>query len=289
VQEGYGELPAGFSLFKCTDSIEQKPSVAYYARIQLGARDLEFRTDTTKGRRITPSQFHERNGQPLLVVNGTFFDAASNNLNIVMNRGEVLVPNIREAGHGKDSSYKITRSAIGVSSRRKADVAWIYSDTARNRSYAFQQKPGFWVDNSHAYTKKQLEQHYRQRMRRWKMETAIGGGPVLVQNGRIMITNDEERLFTGNARQDRHPRTAMGYTGDGDLIILAVEGRNKGVAEGASLVHLANMLIALGCVEAVNLDGGGSTCMLVNGKQTIKPSDVTGQRPVPAVFIVRSR
>lgn len=287
VKEGYGELPDGFRLFKCTDSIEQKPSVAFYAHIRLADRDFQFMTDTTRGRRITPLQYYERNTRPLLVVNGTFFDAASNNLNIVVNKGMVLVPNIREAGHGKDSSYKITRSAIGISPNGTADVAWIYSDTTSHRTYAFQKKPGFWVDNSHAYTKKQLEQHYRQRMRRWKMQTAIGGGPVLVQDGKIMITNDEERLFTGHARHDRHPRTAMGYTADGYLVILVVEGRNKGIAEGASLVHLADMLIGLGCVEAVNLDGGGSSCMLVNGKQTIKPSDVTGQRPVPAVFIVR--
>jgi exopolysaccharide biosynthesis protein len=46
-------------------------------------------------------------------------------------------------------------------------------------------------------------------------------------------------------------------------------------------------LIDLGAVEAINLDGGGSSCLLINGKETIKPSDPTGQRPVPAVFFVK--
>jgi exopolysaccharide biosynthesis protein len=48
-------------------------------------------------------------------------------------------------------------------------------------------------------------------------------------------------------------------------------------------------MLDLGCVEAMNLDGGGSSCMLVNGKETIKPSDKEGQRPVPAVLAIQRR
>ena len=60
------------------------------------------------------------------------------------------------------------------------------------------------------------------------MRTAIGGGPVLLQNGEIKITNNEELKFAGKAINDKHPRTAMGYTKDGKLIILMIEGRNPG-------------------------------------------------------------
>jgi exopolysaccharide biosynthesis protein len=109
---------------------------------------------------------------------------------------------------------------------------------------------------------------------------------MLVQDGKIRITNNEEVMFTGKAIDDRHPRTVIGYTRDQKLIILAVEGRNKGVAEGATLTQLAEIMISLGCVEALNLDGGGSSCLLVNGRETIKPSDKTGQRPVPAVLLI---
>jgi exopolysaccharide biosynthesis protein len=79
----------------------------------------------------------------------------------------------------------------------------------------------------------------------------------------------------------------MGYTKDGKLIVLVVQGRAPGVAEGADLEQEAAILKDLGCVEALNLDGGGSSCLLVNGKETIKPSDKEGERPVPAVFIIR--
>ncbi|MBL7727880.1 MAG: phosphodiester glycosidase family protein, partial [Dinghuibacter sp.] len=136
---------------------------------------------------------------------------------------------------------------------------------------------------------KQYRRSKHRRFKLWKVETAIGGGPVLLQNGEIRITNEEEMMFTGKAINDRHPRTAMGYTANGQLIILVIQGRFPGVAEGASLVQEAQILKDLGCVEALNLDGGGSSCMLVNGKETIKPSDKGIQRAVPAVFMIRKK
>lgn len=67
---------------------------------------------------------------------------------------------------------------------------------------------------------------------------------------------------------------------------MVIEGRHPGIAEGATLTQEARLFKDIGCIEALNLDGGGSSCMLVNGKETIKPSDKVGQRPVPAVFLI---
>ena len=123
-------------------------------------------------------------------------------------------------------------------------------------------------------------------LRKWKMQTAVGGGPVLLQNGEIKVTNNEELKFANKAINDKHPRTAMGYTKDGKLIILMIEGRSK-IAGGATLTQMAQLFKDLGCAEALNLDGGGSSCLLVNGKETIKVSDKEGQRAVPAVFVIK--
>jgi len=120
------------------------------------------------------------------------------------------------------------------------------------------------------------------------MRTAIGGGPVLVKDGLVNVTNEEEQMFV-NGEKDVHPRTAMGYTARRQLIILAIQGRFPGKAEGATLAEEAKILADLGCVEALNLDGGGSSCVLVNGRETIQPSDKGGQRAVPAVFIIREK
>lgn len=119
------------------------------------------------------------------------------------------------------------------------------------------------------------------------MKTAVGGGPVLVQNGKVKITNNEELKFGGKAINDKHPRTCMGYTSDGRLIVMVIQGRFPGIAEGGTLTQQAQLLVELGCVEALNLDGGGSSCLLINGKETITPSDKEGERAVPAVFIIK--
>lgn len=285
----FGELPSSVHVFTTTDLIDGKPNIAYYVIADLKDRKLNFTTDTTYHRRFTPQQFYEKNQQPLLVVNGTFFDFATNrNLNAVIKNGKLVSYNVHSTAlKGKDTMlYMHTfRSAIGITKKRKADVAWLYTDSSARFAKAFQQVPGFYKDSLPAVMNKTLQN----RSVKWKMQAAIAGGPVLIQNGKVDVSNNEERMFIGKAIDDKHPRTAMGYTADGKLIILVVQGRMPGIAEGASLTQLAKLLLDLGCVEALNLDGGGSSCMLVNGKETIKPSDKEGQRSVPAVFIIENK
>ena len=284
----FGELPRGIRVFKTTDSLAGRPFIAFYAEVELKDKSLLFSTDTTRRRRITPSRFYERNNKPPVVVNGTFFSFTTNqNLNIVVNRGDLLSYNVASAKSRITGEYYYpTRSAIGISRKRKADVAWLFTDTANFRAFAFQQGPvlakGKTPDPS-IYDLKTLDP-----WKYWKVRTAIGGGPVLVQAGKIRITNKEEQLFLGG-ETDLHPRTAMGYTNKDKLIILVVEGRNPGIAMGATLEELAAIMVSLGCEEAVNLDGGGSSTMLVNGKPTIKPSDKEGERPLPSVFMVNTK
>ena len=127
----------------------------------------------------------------------------------------------------------------------------------------------------------------RAEFKPWKVRTAVGGGPILVQAGEIAISNNQELKFVGKAINDLHPRTAMGYTADNQLIFMVIEGRFPGKSEGVSLVDEAQLLKDIGCVEALNLDGGGSSCLLINGKETIQPSDKEGQRPVPAVMLIK--
>ena len=163
-------------------------------------------------------------------------------------------------------------------------LPWLYTDSSDATSYATQNVIGAIKDSIQHPSKKQMLK--AGLFHKWKVNTAVGGGPVLLQNGEIKITNNEELKFTGKAINDKHPRTAMGYAKDGKLIFMVIEGRFPNKAEGATLTQEAQLLKELGCIEALNLDGGGSSCLLINGKQTITPSDKEGQRPVPAVFIV---
>ena len=298
----YQPLPASVHIFKTTDTLDGKPNIAYYIIADLKDKKLLFDADTTLNRRFTPLQFYQKNSQPLVVVNCTFFSFATNqNLNVVIKDGRMVGYSIHTiAGHGKDTlTYRHpTGSAIGISKRRNADIAWLYADTAMKYPVAFERTPELLKDSFPWVSKFSFapELHHLPKTEKrrgikdkWKMKTAVGGGPVLLQNGEVRITNNDELKFAGKAIDDKHPRTAMGYTKDNKLIILVVQGRFPGVAEGATLGHEAKILQDLGCWEALNLDGGGSSCMLVNGKETIKPSDTAGQRAVPAVFIIKNK
>lgn len=299
----FGPLPSSVHVYKTTDLLDGKPNIAYYVEADLKDKKLDFTADTTYKRRLTPSQFYEKNENSLLVVNTTFFSFATNqNLNVVIKNGKLVSYNIHSlAGKGKDTlTYRHPFGiAIGINKKRQIDIAWLYTDSSLKYPYTRQAPvkavrdsiPGFSKPAAEKAILQSFDNNTRARMSfpAWKMRTAVGGGPVLLQNGEIKVTNNEELKFAGKAIDDKHPRTAMGYTKDNKLIILVVEGRHSGVAEGATLTQLAQLFKDLGCWEALNLDGGGSSCMLVNGKETIKVSDATGQRPVPAVFIIREK
>lgn len=299
-------LPPSVHVYRTTDPLDGKPNIAYYLEADLKDRHLEFTVDTTYKRRMTPAKFYEKNNQPLLVVNTTFFSFATNqNLNVVIKDGKLVGYNIHTInGRGNDTfTYRHPfGGAIGISGNREADVAWVYTDSSHKNILASQSARRILTDSSPILSvsrvksmKRSIRIHprkksdYKRMFFNWKMETAVGGGPVLLQNGEIRITNNEELKFAGKAIDDKHPRTGMGYTLNNKLIILVIEGRNPGKAEGASLTQEAQIFKDLGCREALNLDGGGSSCMLVNGKETIRVSDASGQRPVPAVFIIRRK
>jgi exopolysaccharide biosynthesis protein len=288
----YQPLPSSVHVYFTNEPIDTAPFRAYYLIADLKDKKIDFTADTTLGRRFTPTQFHQKNDQPLVVVNCTFFSFATNqNLNVVIKDGKLVAYNVHTIpGRGKDTlTYrKVFGSAIGISKKRKADIAWTFTDSSMSTAAAIQEPlmplRDSFVEHSLDYTLLQSV-----NFKKWEVQTAVGGGPVLLQKGEMRITNNEELKFAGKAINDKHPRTAMGYTKDDKLIILVVQGRFPGIAEGATLGQEAQILKDLGCWEALNLDGGGSSCMLVNGKETIKPSDKEGQRAVPAVFMILTR
>ena len=89
--------------------------------------------------------------------------------------------------------------------------------------------------------------------------TAIGGYGDLLRDGTAVSPQEKQKFI-----DDLHPRTALG-TDDGGrtLILVVVDGRQPGYSEGVSLNELAEMMRLLGADDAVNLDGGGSTTMVV--------------------------
>ncbi len=113
-------------------------------------------------------------------------------------------------------------------------------------------------------------------------QTAIGGGPILVRNGA------EEHWSVGkgtNSLAGRNPRTALGFNSR-YLYLVEVDGRQKGLSLGMTFAELANLMKSIGCTDAMNLDGGGSSTFWLNGKVMNSPSDKHERAVANALIIV---
>jgi hypothetical protein len=107
---------------------------------------------------------------------------------------------------------------------------------------------------------------------------AVGGFPELIRDGADVLGTQAVRPAFG---EQRHPRTAVGWTADGSrLFLVIVDGRQAPYSDGMSLSELVWLFRRLGAHHAVNLDGGGSTAMVVHGRLANRPSDADGERPV---------
>jgi exopolysaccharide biosynthesis protein len=123
---------------------------------------------------------------------------------------------------------------------------------------------------------------------RWdQIRQAVGGGPRLLINGQFaaaQFTGLEG--FAGSLTDRRHPRTAIGVLGDGRVVVLVADGRRPSHSLGMTLLELAAELRRLGAVEAMNLDGGGSSVLVAGGRVVTVPSEETGERAVADALVV---
>ncbi|MDQ6658209.1 MAG: phosphodiester glycosidase family protein [Actinomycetota bacterium] len=120
--------------------------------------------------------------------------------------------------------------------------------------------------------------------------TVVNGGPQLVQHGDLFVTQSRDGMvhaadpsFAYGWALQRNPRTFAGVDAKGRTLLVTVDGRQS-TALGLSLQEEARVAKALGMVQAMNLDGGGSTAMAIDGRLISHPSDKAGERPVGDVI-----
>lgn len=114
----------------------------------------------------------------------------------------------------------------------------------------------------------------------------LGAGPRLLEGGQVKVNAEAER-FQPDVAQGRAPRTAVGVTPGGKWLLVTVDGRDSGRSVGLTLTELAGLMKELGAVDALNLDGGGSTTIYARGAVLNRPSDGS-ERPVSNALAVWS-
>ena len=117
------------------------------------------------------------------------------------------------------------------------------------------------------------------------VETSVGGHPVLLRGGQVLDLNHSDPKI-----RDRHPRTLGGRTAGGDLLLLTVDGRQPGHSQGITLVEAQHLLLSLGAVDGINLDGGGSSTFVTACHSgwcvRNRPSDGSERRVTVALALV---
>jgi exopolysaccharide biosynthesis protein len=120
-----------------------------------------------------------------------------------------------------------------------------------------------------------------------KVTQAVGAGPCLVKNGEIYMTTLGEE-FGSDVAGGRAPRTALGITKDGRALLVVVDGRSR-ASVGYTLLELARFMLEQGAVEAMNLDGGGSSQMIVGDQIVNAPSDGRERRLGAGIAVMKTR
>ena len=116
--------------------------------------------------------------------------------------------------------------------------------------------------------------------------TIVGAGPELLRNGQLHVTDVQEQ-FPSDIAKGRAPRTALGIKADGKIILMVIDGRQSH-SIGTTLTETAQLLQKFGAVNGFNLDGGGSSEMVLQGQILNSPSD-GGERPVGSGLILTRR
>ncbi|MFV0388056.1 MAG: phosphodiester glycosidase family protein [Pyrinomonadaceae bacterium] len=115
-------------------------------------------------------------------------------------------------------------------------------------------------------------------------EDIVAGIPRLIRNGKIDVNWEKEKT-TKSFSETKHPRTAIALLKSGRILLVAIDGRSES-SGGISLDNLAKLLLELGAKDAMNLDGGGSTAMYLDGKIVNNPSDKDGERKISDAILV---
>lgn len=289
--DNLGKLPEYIQVYKSPEKLTDKKAIAYIAVADMTQAKFEVLGDIAfsqpangyGGKTLnTPSEFYASSQAPIVVNGGLFFYSGGfyYSQNLMIRDGQLLAPNQNYYSEDWVTMWYPTLGAFCQMKDGTFETTWTYqASDGINYSYP---SP---ADND--INKAPLpvpSASFPSGGKALEATTAIGGVTVLLHDGEIKNTYVQEMLNISAA--SNQPRTAIGATPDKKIILFVCEGRNmtEGVA-GLTTADVATIMKGLGCTEALNLDGGGSSCMLVNGKETIKGSDGKQRKVLTAVGI----
>lgn len=241
--------------------------------------NLEFVVKNSNGDALgyfpkTPEQYAAvQQNVVYAVLNGGYFNMQLNvSASFIAEKGKVI--NKNEINQN-DKNHP-TVGAFGLTKTGQFETEYIYSYGATLDTYKFRLPnplPG-------PVANKDTGEH-------WNVLEGIGAGPILVKSKQI-ISSNVENFEEASMINTRHPRSAICNDEYNNLYFVAIDGRYPG-SDGLYMKEIADVMQSLNCINAMNLDGGGSTDLFANGKNINRPSDASGPRPVVSAVLIRDR
>lgn len=237
----------------------------------------------------TPSE----DGVPCLATNGGYF-AGSTSVSLVAHKRDFVVSAFRAFNWPNDENAECTiypvRSAIGQMEDGHFEIQWVYCTSIAYKRHTVFPSPLDNNEKTKTFMSEPPTEDYCEGTWTWDPYEAIGGGPRLVKDG-VDVSSESywgECLDAGGTSGfSRVNRTGAGFTADGKLILIVVDGRGQNNSRGYTLSEFAKKFISLGCTDAMNLDGGGSSCIVgAEGEVLNSPSDSGGERAVSSAIVI---
>ena len=288
------DFPAEVKVYKTSDQIHGRPIDAWYAIADVSTGKVQFRFEFAKSKQLkTLEDWYETSKDKgnIVMTNAGYFNMTTGAVGDYCVDEGVITPAVYA---------DIPKGAFGVDKQQKPYAFWTAKSTEQKSYYFNEPEPNIRDANSY-YT---VKENYPSQTFTFEPWYAMCAGPLLVKDGKVMTDvsgkkdNGADAYSYSNNYELIAPdiftdegitpdRTAVGYTADGKIILFICDGRIK-ASKGASIVEIAQLMLGLDCVGAVNFDGGGSTAMILKGeRQNSLEKDPAGNeenRPVGTVM-----
>ena len=279
-KQTYAGLPDDVEVYKTTSKLNDRNFNAWYAVADPSKVDFRVLYPETVGAKKTVASQAEAAGDCLALINGAIY--GNYNIGVIITEGKMT-----QQWHGEiegcywatnSQLYQLTRPIIGVDKDGKAGAYWV--GVPQQGTFYYYDRPQPNVVGQAKYGKVTATSPVPAVS--WEPYYAISCGPMVLYDGLVCADNsmvDDTHYYTNFECWDEsgvysaHPdRTAVGVTADGKIVLFICDGRID-ASQGAYIKELGPIMKSIGCVHAMNLDGGGSTGMWLNGAGMINYKD----------------
>ena len=279
-KQTYAGLPDDVEVYKTTSKLSDRNFNAWYAVADPSKVDFRVLYPETVGAKKTVASQAEAAGDCLALINGAIY--GNYNIGVIITEGKMT-----QQWHGEiegcywatnSQLYQLTRPIIGVDKDGKAGAYWV--GVPQQGTFYYYDRPQPNVVGQAKYGKVTATSPVPAVS--WEPYYAISCGPMVLYDGLVCADNsmvDDTHYYTNFECWDEsgvysaHPdRSAVGVTADGKIVLFICDGRID-ASQGAYIKELGPIMKSIGCVHAMNLDGGGSTGMWLNGAGMINYKD----------------